>query len=456
MSLLRSFSVKMALGYVAIFTLSALMLYAVIYVCSVYFPLRTLEQSLSREMFTLEQVYAAEGQPGLVSALKRRVSRPDEYAAMQAFIAADGVVGTANIRSWPRYSGAAWLRLEADTYAEGLEYDRLGLMLDRRFADGSRLLLGRDIDEIDEIEENLQEAAIWFGAASMVLSMIGSVLLRRAIEGRLHRISAAALRVMQGHLSERIATDGSNDEFDRLSQTLNAMLDRIDTLFDAVRRVSDNVAHELRTPLTRMLAQTEALDSAPDADNAARIGAIAEEARRLQRIFDALLRISRLESGRHKLVLRPVNLAEICADAVDYYAPALEAISGSISISGSADIVVRADADLVFQAVANLVDNALKYGGSQPTIRLCTRVADRRAVIDVSDNGVGLDRQDMERCFERFYRGANAAGQPGEGLGLAFVQTVAHVHGGEFRIARSEITTVASLAFPFLAGSELT
>lgn len=452
MNPLRSFSVRMALAYVAIFTMSALILYAVIYAYSVHFPMQSLQDSLRNEMIGLEQVYAVEGQPGLVAALEQRKSRTDRYAPLHAFIDQNGQARSANIPSWPKKNGAVWLRLEADTFTDGVEYDRMGWMYDNRFADGSRLLLGRDIDEIDEIEENLQEAALWFGVASMLLSIIGSLLLRRAIEARLRHISNAAMQVMQGHLSERIATDGSNDEFDRLSQTLNAMLDRIDELFGAVRRVSDNVAHELRTPLARLLAQTEALQSDSSATSHPGIDAIADEARRLQRIFDALLRISRIESGRHELALRSVNLTRLCADIADYYAPAVEAEGGSISLESTTAVYVQADADLLFQAIANLIDNALKYGGSSPIICLRTTLDGGRPTIEVRDSGAGLDGMDLERCSERFYRGGNAVGKAGEGLGLALVKSVADVHHAIFLLERKKETTSATIAFPSRTG----
>ena len=448
MMILRTFSVRMTLGYIAIFLLSAMILFSAYYAYSIHFPLAALKRDISREMAALEQIYAVEGDDALNTALARRAARPDEYPALHVLIARDGRTVSANIPSWPSVVGPLWQRIEADTFLDGVEYDRMGLMRDKRFADGSRLILGRDIDRIDELEENLQEAVLWLAVTSILLGLAGSLLLSGAIRRRIRQISDAANRVMQGQLSERIPANGSRDEFDRLSATLNAMLDRIDTLFGSVRRVSDNVAHELRTPLARMLAQAETLEATADADRHPQVAAIVDEARRLQRVFDGLLRISRLESGRHELALKQVNPLTICSDVADYYAPAVEEAGGRISVSQDKATIVVADADLLFQAVANLVDNALKYGGSSPEISISVVVADSGATIDVRDKGPGPDAVDNERLGERFYRGSNAAGLPGEGLGLALVQTVAALHGGHFRLSRAEGGTSASLALP--------
>lgn len=453
MTILRSFSFRMTLSYIAIFMGSAIILFAAYYAYSIHFPLATLKREIPREMAALEQIYAVEGGDALSAALARRAALPDKYGALHAFVARDGAVITANIPSWPKIASPDWTRLEADVFVNGVEYDRMGLMWDKRFADGSRLLLGRDIDRIDEIEENLQEGILWLGATSVLLGLVGSLLLSGAIQRRIRHISDAANQVMQGQLSERIATNASNDEFDRLGQTLNAMLDRIDMLFGTVRRVSDNVAHELRTPLARMLAQAETLEASADPVHQPEAAAIAEEARRLQRIFDGLLRISRLESGRHALALKPVKLLDLCTDVADYYAPAVEESGGEIDVVAASNVSIMADADLLFQAVANLTDNALKYGGARPKISLTIRESGGTAVIEVSDSGPGPDAADLDRLGERFYRGRNAAGLPGEGLGLALVNIVATVHGGRFDLSRAGEVTVASLTLPAGGGA---
>src|SRR5690606_38989815 len=116
-------------------------------------------------------------------------------------------------------------------------------------------------------------------------------------------------RVMAGSMTERIPLRGTGDDFDDLAETLNLMLRRIEESVESVRRVSDNVAHELRTPLARLHADLDELRMAKGAAERERLTeqAIAE-AERLQSIFDALLRIARIESGRHFTGLKPVDL----------------------------------------------------------------------------------------------------------------------------------------------------
>ena len=315
--------------------------------------------------------------------------------------------------------------------------------------DGARLMLGKDIEDIDEVEEQLRAAATWILPSALILGILGGALMSRTISNRLEAINSAARTVIAGDLSGRVLLRGSGDDFDRLGETLNVMLSRIEELLEAIRRVSDSVAHELRTPLARLLVSLEEM-AEPDADQReALLKEATGEARRLQRVFDALLRIARIESGRHEDQPQPVALAQLVEDAVEFYQP--DAESKAIMLRAAADeapITLQGDPHLLFQALINLIDNALKYTPRDGEVIVGVARQGADAVLYVSDTGIGIADGDRERLTERFYRADAAYGVRGEGLGLSLVAAVAARHGGSLQFLGQERGTRVELRFP--------
>lgn len=430
MRLLGSLSFRLALTYVGLFSLSVAALLAGYYWISIAGPLDKAKRAVDLEARALAGVYIVDGAAALEEALLRRSKEPAPRKAFHAFIDADGRVVAANLPSWPQAAGDGFIEIEADLYRDGDEEDHQALARDRVFDDGARLVVGRDVEDIDELREQLGSAAAWILGMTMLLGALGGALMSRAIGRRIEAINRAARTVIEGDIGGRVPVRGTGDDFDRLGETLNAMLKRIGELFDSVRRVSDNVAHELRTPLARLLVRLERLEAAPD-DPETRRALVAEaldDARRLNRIFDAVLRVARIESGRHAAGMRLVDLGEIAADAAEFYAPDAEARGMLLGTVIAPGLRAKVDPDLVFQALANLVDNALKYGRPGGRIVVGAQARNGAAVLSVADDGPGVAGAERARLTERFWRGENADGAPGDGLGLSLVAAVANRH----------------------------
>ena len=259
-----------------------------------------MEAQVEAEASALAETYIIEGPAGLIAQLEARAAQTSGQRAFHAFLDRDGRKLAANLPSWPTRSSTAWLRIEADLYVDGDEDDHEALARDQVFADGARLLVGRDIDFIDEREEFLRESALWAALITLLLGMTGGVMMSLAVGHRIDAVTRTARRVIAGNFSERVPIKGKGDDFDQLSETLNLMLVRIEELVESVRRVSDSVAHELRTPLARLQADLYELEHTTEGEERDRLARQAgAEAARLQSVFDALLRIARIESGRH-------------------------------------------------------------------------------------------------------------------------------------------------------------
>ncbi len=426
--LFGSLSFRLASTYVGLFAASMLLVVGTFYLIAIHLPLERTRDEVEREAKALQNSYIVDGAAALVARLDAREKAPAMRRTFHAFIDPQGRVVSANLRSWPHQPAEGWLRLEADDYFEGDEVDYEPLTLDHRFDDGARLLVGRDIEDISEVEEVLQSGALAVLAVALVVGLVGGTLMSLAIGRRIEAVSSTARRVMAGDLSQRVPIRGSRDDFDRLAETLNLMLARIEEALEAVRRVSDSVAHELRTPLTRLRADLEDLASGDEEGRDARLTAAIGEADRLDRIFDGVLRIARIEAGRHDAAFGPTDLSTLLDDAVDYYRPAAEECGIALSADIQPGLSLAADRDLLFQAMANLLDNAIKYVPAGGEIALSAVAGAGAITIALADNGPGIAPEHRARVTERFYRAPIAGDVPGIGLGLSFVAAVAALH----------------------------
>ena len=450
--LFRSLTFRLALVYIAIFTVSVAGLIAALYWASVHVPLQQVHTGLAREVESI-----LSGHPSyekIADRLELRAATPAERRPFQMLEGADGRVIASNLPRWPQQVARdGWQRFEFENFGDGGEDEFEVLARDFALPGGGRLLLGRDTEDLDEREELLGQAIGWGTGVTLLTGLLGAILMTRAIGRRIDGVRRTAEEVMTGDLSRRVALTDSGDDFDRLAETLNAMLTRLEALMDSVRRVSDSVAHELRTPLTHLRADLEELARVEHSDEVER-QALAEralaDARRLQSTFDALLRIARVETGQLTAGFREVDLTTVLHDVAELYQPAAEEKSQSLDVRISKGLRVRGDPDLLFQAVANLLDNAVKHGPEAGAVQLSVTGDGGSVDVRVSDSGPGIPEAERERVLERFYRLAASEPSSGLGLGLSLVRSVAELHGGAIRFEGAERGTVAILTLPGL------
>lgn len=331
---------------------------------------------------------------------------------------------------------------------------------------GGRLVVARDIEDQRSLIWWLRLSAI-LGFVLIALGGLGlGLLASRAVLHRVDALTSASRGIMAGDLSGRLPVDGSGDEFDRLSQSVNAMLGRIESLMYGLKEVSDNIAHDLKTPLNRLRNRAEeTLRTAKTSEDlSAGLGQTIEAADGIIKTFNALLLIARLEAGAIEETKTPVALARLLDDAVELYAPVAEEAGQRLDFEPNAEVSVHANRHLVSQAVINLIDNAIKYGrksietdcaqapptagGGNGRVRVTLNRKDGMAVIIVSDTGPGISAEDRARAMERFVRLDKSRTLPGTGLGLSLVAAVARLHGGSLRLEDNEPGLRAVLSLP--------
>ncbi len=311
------------------------------------------------------------------------------------------------------------------------------------------LVVARDIESQEALKRLLRRAFILGYCLIFIIGTAGAVIVSRRMLRRVDAASNAARSIMQGNLAQRIPVTGRNDEFDRLSQNLNAMLDRIQDLMTGLKNVSDNIAHDLKTPLHRLRTRAErALQSGRSPEKLAEaLGSVIEEADTLIQTFDALLSIARLEAGSRSESFGPLNISALIRDVADLYEPAAEERGLSLRLSCTGDLMMAGEKHLIGQALVNLLDNAIKYAvpasksaDEAPPSDVEIGLEDKGDTVDIliSDRGPGIPKKDRERVLQRFVRLQPSRSIPGSGLGLSLVAAVARLHDGSVSLEDNE------------------
>lgn len=293
------------------------------------------------------------------------------------------------------------------------------------------LEIGQSMEEDEKfIEVLLRGFAITFGAIIVLVSPIGWFLARRALRG-VEDITRTAAQIARGRLDQRVRVRDRGDELDRLAQTFNDMLDRIEALIAGMREMTDNLAHDLRSPLARIRAAAEMKLSAGDTVHESLAIDTIEECDRLLDIVNTTLDIAEAESGAAQLKLMDVDLAALTRDACEIFQTVAEDRQVVLTMQLPAHCRIQGDQQRLQRAVANLLDNALKYtpAGGRVTVVLIKHASTVR--LSIEDTGVGIAADEIQRVFQRFYRCDRSRSRDGNGLGLNLARAFARAHGGE-------------------------
>ena len=297
---------------------------------------------------------------------------------------------------------------------------------------GATLLVAADLTPVDRAAAALAWTPPIAGGTAALLALLLGFLAALRMERRLAGAAGAALGVMEGDLTRRLPLSGRGDEFDRLTDTFNALLGRIEALMQAQRQVTDDIAHDLRSPLSRLRQLLEGALAAPrepirDGEILARA---LEELDAVLASFAALLRIARAESGVLRQGFAELDLSGLIAGCAEIMAPVAEEAGHSLRSEIDPGLRVAGDAGLLRQAVVNLLENAILHGGPHIALRLRTG-----PVIEVEDDGPGIPEAEREAVTRRFHRLDRSRSTPGTGLGLALAAAAAKAHGGALRLS---------------------
>ena len=322
--------------------------------------------------------------------------------------------------------------------------------LAERTADGGVLVVGRSTYALDELNESLGQVTLWGGVGLTLMAIAGGLVAGGLFIGRLERVNLAAERIMSGRLDERLPSIGFGAEFDRLSASLNRMLDRLQASMEGLRQVSADFAHDLRTPLGHLRQRLERAKTHAATEEEVReaVGAAIVDIDEVLAIFGSLLRIAQLEGGTGRHLLAEVDLSAVLERVADAFRPGAEDAGRALDVRIEPGVVVTGDAVLLGQLFSNLIDNAVTHTDPCARLRVALEVEEGRAVARVSDDGPGVPPDERGNTPRRFYRLDRSRTTPGAGLGLAMAAAIAELHGAPLTFADNAPGLTVELRFP--------
>lgn len=472
-AIMKTTAARLSALYLLLFMLCAILL--VVYMTSLSARMLTAQTqaTINEEVQGLASAYKRGGLPVLVRVVEQRSRQPG--ANLYLLADPNGRILSGNVQSlepgvlesegwterpfsYQRYGETEERRLgaavEQATPVTGGSVGHNAIAVVLRLPNQMILLVGRDLGEPERFRIVVQRALM----LALGIMALGGLLIwyfvgRRALM-RIDNVSEASRRIMGGDLGGRLPVTGAGDEFDRLSENLNAMLARIARLNDGLRQVSDNIAHDLKTPLTRLRNRAEAALSGKRtaADYREALEGTITESDQLIRTFNAILMISRLEAGYSTEALAKVDLAAAVRDVVELYEPVAEELGVELTTTISGEFSIDGNRELIAQALSNVVDNAIKYSADsveKPQVHVALDKEGNEYRLIVTDNGHGIpDGADRARVTERFVRLEKSRSQPGSGLGLSLAKAVMKFHHGRLELMPGNPGLSVLMGFP--------
>jgi signal transduction histidine kinase len=449
LSPLQSTSVRLALGYAALFAASSLLLVGSLWWHTAGYIDQQIDRAIVVDTRQISDQLRNFGLPGAVAAVNERIAEAPDGGAI--YLLADRqlkpIVG--NLPAWPVEVAPKPGSYEVELVRDG--QPRATLLKTLALRGGLHLLVGRDVQDRAELRALIIGGLCWAASTAFLLAIAGGILVHRAVLNRVGLINDTASAIVRGDLSQRVPARDTTDAFDRLAQTINAMLQQIQQLLERVRNTSNAIAHDLRTPLAELRSRLEELlRTRPEREfTFEEVHKAVADLDRVIAVFNALLRLAEIDSGVRRSGFRRVELGDLATDVVELYAPLTEEKDVAFTVDARSGLAVNGDPHLLAQAVGNLVDNAVKYAPCHGKVGLRVAPCDAgRIEIVVADNGPGIPDGEKSRVIDRFYRGQSSAGTSGIGLGLSVVEAVARLHDGSLELIDNHPGLTAALRLP--------
>ena len=409
----------------------------------------SLHRQVTEQSKVLSDVYRTGGKDALDKAIDDTLAYADPQTAV-ALLAADGrqlqgnLAGERPVQPMQEGYRNTIIRLR------GQPSPHQAQIVVSRLPSRQWLVSGRLVGEGLAFRATLEHSLLLSLVVAGLLGLLCGVVLAHYVSRRVGNIAAVADRISGRDLSQRVPLSGSSDSFDRLGMQINAMLDRISTLMEELRLLTDSLAHDLRSPVSRLRASAHAAAQSSDpAEQEELLGSVVRNADALIRILTTVLEISRSEAMTGRNQFAWFDVGELAAELAEMYDPLADERGASMRL-GRPDRVLPlfGHRQLLAQALSNLLENAIRYGSGGGEIAVRVRPGDKHMLVEVADRGPGIPLDRREEALRRFGRLDSSRSDEGAGLGLALARSIAHLHGGELLLDDNRPGLLTALRLP--------
>lgn len=303
----------------------------------------------------------------------------------------------------------------------------------------TQIYVAYPLAELKELMDNLFSIFIILIPIALALSIVGGWFLANKALKPVDVVTKTVQQITAQNLDKQIPSRDVNDEIGRLISTFNNMIVRLRSSFEEMRRFSSDASHELRTPLTIMRGELElALQNGRSEEEYRKILlSNLEEILRLSAIVENLLVIAKSDTGKQEIAFNEeVDLQDLMQDLYEDGEIIAEKKNIRIEMIKNEPAIVLGDATRLRQLMLNLIDNAIKYTPENGKVSLLLERVNGYAKLSVSDNGIGIPKEEQSRIFDRFYRVDKARSREhgGSGLGLSIAKMIAEQHKGRIEV----------------------
>ena len=284
----------------------------------------------------------------------------------------------------------------------------------------------------------------------LLLSILGCYVIVNGALEPVKQLTKTTKQIQNGNdLSKRIGLGAGKDEIYVLANTIDDMFNRLEMAFENEKQFTSDASHELRTPIAVIISQCEyALQSAKTKEEYQdALNIVLEHTQKMSRLVNHLLMLSRINQNRYNIEQEVINFSELVEMSILPFVEEDNELNITISASIEPDISLLGDQTLLMRLVANLVENSIKYGKQAGETKIRLFEVNNEVTLAISDNGIGIDKQDIDKIFNRFYQ-VNSSRNDGLGLGLAMSKWIADVHNAYIDV-KSELGQGSSFTVIF-------
>ena len=360
-----------------------------------------------------------------------------------------------NLNSWPEEKigndGFINFEISRSLGSEIITHNSRARIIE--FKNGTKLLVGRDIQPEFLISKALTNLMIFTIIFILLSGIFGSIFLGRYSLTKVNILNNAIQNITDNDLNGRINNKRINNEYKQIATNVNRMLERIDELVENSKNISGNIAHDLKKPLTKLKSNLELLSLKVKNKNSIQyISQAIIEADNLIKIFNALLDIAGFESEK-KQDFKLIKISSLMNSIIDIYKPVIEEKKIILKNNIQNNLQLFGNKILLTQCFTNIIDNAIKYSKNDINsfIEINLFIENNSIYIEFRDNGEGIDEKDYNRVFDRFVRLEKHRQTQGNGLGLSMVKAILKLHEAPISLSDNKPGLIVSIMFKKLS-----